>query len=293
MNGSEIRADIEAIEGDATLRDEAAFARRVDAIDRLELHVIDRIDGLLASGADPDALPALRAGAERLMAELEAVDDRLFDRLRMEIRAGGCRGAELARRIGEYAGTDSADGIGYDTADEFVNGLLTHRSLPEETVALEPEMVAYHKTPVRIIFDVAERLAADDVFCDIGSGLGQVPILVHLLRGVGARGIELEPAFCDYARQCAEDLHLPRVRFIHADARTADYAKGSVFFLYTPFRGRILADVLARLESEARRRPIRVFTYGPCTPVVAGEPWLRCVDGACDDPHRLAVFERR
>lgn len=289
MIDSEIRAEIAALAHDPGLRDEAAFARRVDAIERIELHVIDRIDGLIDEGAD--ALLALREDAQRVRRELEGVDQRLFDRLREEIRSGRCVGPALERRIRAFA--DAGGGIGYDALDEFLNGLLMTRPLPEETRALEPEMVSYHKTPARIILQLAEALRDDDVLYDIGSGLGHVPILVHLLRGVEARGIELEPAYRDFARGCADDLHLPRVRFIHADARTADYAEGTAFFLYTPFRGSMLREVLARLASEARRRPVRLFTYGPCTPVVAGEAWLRCAAAECEDPYRLGVFESR
>lgn len=293
MIDSEIRAAIESIEHDAALRDEAAFARRLEAIDRMELHVIDRIDGLIDGGRDADSLRGLRERAERVRAELEAVDQRLFDRWREEIRSGGWIGPALAARMRTYAGVDGDAGIGYDALDELVNGLLMIRPLPEETVALEPEMVSYHKTPARVVLQLAEALGEDDVLYDIGSGLGHVPILANLLRGVAARGIEVEPAYCDYARACADDLHLPRVRFIHADARTADYAEGSAFFLYTPFRGAMLREVLARLEAEARRRPIRIFTYGPCTPVVAREGWLRCTAGDCEDSYRLGVFASR
>jgi hypothetical protein len=291
MIDSGIRAEIESVEHDATLRDEAAFARRMEAMDRIELHVVDRIDGLMDGGADADALLGLRRRAERVRGELEAVDRRLFDRLRREIRAGGCTGPAFAARIRAYA--DAGEGIGYDALDELLNGLVMRQPLPEETAALEPEMVSYHKTPARIILHLAEALREDDVLYDIGSGLGHVPILVHLLRGVEARGIEFEPAYRDYAQACADDLHLPRVRFIHADARTADYADGTAFFLYTPFRGRMLREVLARLEAEARTRPIRIFTYGPCTPVAARETWLRCVGETCDDPYRLTAFESR
>jgi hypothetical protein len=35
-----------------------------------------------------------------------------------------------------------------------------------------------------------------DVFFDLGSGLGQVPILVNLLSGAAAKGMEFEPVYC-------------------------------------------------------------------------------------------------
>lgn len=56
--------------------------------------------------------------------------------------------------------------------------------------------------------------------------------------------------------------------------READLSAGTVFFLYTPFTGAILRTVLDRLRHEARRRPIRICSYGPCTPLIAQELWL-------------------
>jgi precorrin-6B methylase 2 len=129
-----------------------------------------------------------------------------------------------------------------------------------------------------------------DVFYDIGSGLGQVSILVHLLSGVQAKGVEVEPAYCDYARRCARGLNLSQVEFINVDAREADYSDGTVFFLYTPFEGKMLEQVLERLKNESRTRRIRLYTYGPCTLQVTRQRWLERVDQNGNQVHRLAIF---
>jgi hypothetical protein len=50
-----------------------------------------------------------------------------------------------------------------------------------------------------------------------------------------------------------------------------------VFYLYTPFTGTILRDVLYRLKREAADREIRVCTLGPCTLIVEKEPWLQAM----------------
>jgi precorrin-6B methylase 2 len=120
----------------------------------------------------------------------------------------------------------------------------------------------------------AARLTEADIFFDEGSGLGQVAILVHLLRGSAAKGIEIEPAYCGYARACAAELGLSRVEFLEADAREADYSAGTVFFMYTPCEGKMLEDALARLRSQAGKGA-RLFTYGPCTAEVARLGWHR------------------
>jgi SAM-dependent methyltransferase len=135
------------------------------------------------------------------------------------------------------------------------------------------------------------RFGEGDVFFDLGSGLGQVPLLVNLLAGVDAKGIEFEPAYCEHAKRYAEELKLPRVEFIQADARDADYTAGTVFFLYTPFEGGILATVLERLRDEAGW-DIRVFTYGPCTATVAEAGWLKPSGGKVAGMYELGMFER-
>jgi precorrin-6B methylase 2 len=164
--------------------------------------------------------------------------------------------------------------------------------MPAQTKDLKPEMVYYQKTPVRLVFELTGKchFTQGDVFFDIGSGLGQVAILVNLLTGVKATGIEFEPAFCNYARDCAAELNLPGVTFSNTDARTANYSDGTVFFLYTPFTGEMLQEVLELLRTESIRRKIRVIIYGPCTPQVALQNWLRSDSSNDNNIHRLAFF---
>lgn len=128
-------------------------------------------------------------------------------------------------------------------------------------------MVHCEETPARTILDLMDQcvIGAQDVFYDLGSGLGQVVLLVHLLAGVKAKGVEFEPAFCEFARKQAAALGLTAVDFINTNARNADYSDGTVFFLFTPFRGQILHDVLERLEQAARQRQIRLCTFGSCS----------------------------
>ena len=173
----------------------------------------------------------------------------------------------------------SQDDIGYDALDTFVNGLLRIDVALEETKQREPDMVFLQPTPVRIVLELVEEanITKDDVFYDLGSGLGQVPILVRLLTGAKTRGIEFEAAYCSYAQQCARRLNLSHVEFMNLDARDADYSDGTVFFMYTPFTGKLLQEVLEKLKGESRKRAIRICTYGPCTPHVSNQSWLRRV----------------
>ena len=297
MDISEIQSDIEAVEKDAALYEETNFDSRVDAVDHIEFNVIERIDGLLAATDAPAELTALREYAESVERRLIAIDDGLFRRLRAEVRAGDCTGAALKAQIERYVGDSSRphspqEHPGYDNVDVFVNGLLRIRAVPEQTKESEPEMVYYQPTPARIILELVEKahLSAKDVFYDLGSGLGQVSILVSLLSGARAKGVEFEPAYCDYARACAAELGLSRVEFINADARNVDYSDGTVFFMYTPFEGELLQAVLEKLRAESRKRMIRLFTIGPCTPIVSEQSWLESVEQNQDQIYKLAVF---
>ena len=228
---------------------------------------------------------------------LEEANKNLFQKLRANIRSGHCAGAELGRQLAESADCNSTeigqDDVGYDSLDAFLGGLLLIEGIPGETRERQPEMVSYQPTPARVVLELIERasLKRKDVFYDVGSGLGQVSILVNLLSGVRAKGVEFEPAYCDYARRCAKELNLSRVEYINADAREVDYSDGTIFFMYTPFEGRLLQEVLARLKSESRRRKIKVCTYGPCTPQVSRQSWLKRVDQNGNSIHKLAVFE--
>lgn len=125
---------------------------------------------------------------------------------------------------------------------------------------------------------VAEIMAAvgeaplrpDDEFVDLGSGVGRVAILAHLLSGARASGIEIQEHLVRSAQARCAALGLDAVSFEHADAAEAQL-RGSVFFLYAPFNGAMLRAVLRRLEAVARERRIVVCAVDVAFPVL---PWL-------------------
>jgi SAM-dependent methyltransferase len=167
--------------------------------------------------------------------------------------------------------------------------------LPEETQNLQPGMIGYHPTPARVIFALIEHthLSAADVFYDLGAGLGRVVLLVGLLTTAHVKGIEFEPAYCAYAQQRADSLHLSRVTFFNVDARQADYTDGTVFFLYTPFTGRMLQVVLAQLEAVAHTHPITLVTYGACRRDVAQQRWVQPTVQQAFAHDTLSLFRSR
>jgi SAM-dependent methyltransferase len=292
----EICMALRDLEQQETLLVEANFVARVYALDMLSFKVLEHIENVQYVHGYHEALARLYHRAERLWQRLNSVNVQLFDRLREQLVTGHDTRATLHHLRETYVSRVEHklawEDLDADYLDIFINGVLGIASPPEETKSLEPGMIAYHPTPTRVIFALIAhaQLGAHDVFYDLGSGLGRVVLLVGLLTDAQARGIEFEPAYCAYAQQRAHSLNLSRVTFRNVDARAADYTDGTFFFLYTPFTGRVLQTVLARLETEARTRPITIATYGACTQDAALQPWLQPTVQQAFEYDTLALF---
>ena len=266
------RIEVETLRKSPALWLEPNFEARVEAIDALEFNTLDE--------------------AKVLAQELEDLNQKLFRNLRAKLRPG----TDVREMIQTHITMplkNPHDEEGYDNLDLFLNGLFSMGPIPAETNESDPEMVFYQKTPGRVILDMVDKagFTGDDVFYDLGSGLGQVPLLVNLLSGVRAKGVEIEPAYVRYSEQSATALGIQNVTFVEADVRAAGLSDGTVFFLYTPFTGGMLEEVLGKLQKESEQRVIRVFTYGPCTLDISQKTWLRSDSPIDPNPHRLAAFK--
>jgi hypothetical protein len=276
------------------LADSDRFGERAEALERLDAFDLDAEAS--SDNVTSDQF-ALYRRARDLRAELEDANSRFCARIRDAIRRGAGRDA-LLRCAAEAASgrterTNSTDdGDSYDYLDELVSGVFQFTVPGAPKIHLSSEMVAYQPTPARHVFEMIDRMkvTAKDVFVDLGSGLGHVPLLVAICTETRAIGIELEPAYVESARHSAEELRLGNAIFLTGDARDVDFSSGTIFYLYTPFRGSILRVVLDRLRAEANTRAIRVCTFGPCMPAVAAESWL-----ALDpiESGRVSVFRSR
>lgn len=284
MTAPSVRLDM--LERDASLREPGRLRERSEALDWL-----DTCLALGVSAAGDDAVLRQRIGS--LAVELQAVDDALSAQIRQAIRRG--EGAQVLHAWVVAASSPDADDSSdrYDHLDNLISGVLAIRESAEPIVPLDEGMVFYQPTPARHILDALARLALDeyDVLVDLGSGLGHVPLLAAICSPARCIGVEWQGAYVASARRCAQELGLARVAFVQGDARQADLSTGTVFYLYTPFDGDMLRVMLERLAAEARSRPIRLCTLGPCTERVARESWLRPV-GACR-LDRPVVFHSR
>jgi SAM-dependent methyltransferase len=289
----EIDSDLEELESDRSLADIANFIGRAEAIDRIELFFLGPIENALDAHGTPanKELKNLKGRAEQLVQRLELANAQYIGSLRDQIKSGSLTGKGFRVELEKYRYEGSTSGD-YDGLDLLVGGLFRLAALPQETRTLEPEMIPYQPTPARIILELAKlAITPHDVFFDLGSGLGHVCMLIGLLTGARTIGIEFEPAYCDYSKACARELNLTHVEFVNADVRTADFSTGTIFFLYTPFRGSMLDQVLLRLRRESASRVITICAYGPCTLALATQSWLARMDQNPTTSRALAIFK--
>jgi hypothetical protein len=274
------------LEQDCLLHEPRHLRQRIEALDHLDACL-------------PDGQPigtTLHHRARAIYAELESVNFRLYEAIRRDIQQGAGAG-RLLEWMPDWPDWNGAANLtncrGYDYLDELISGVLQFEEPSPEVVQLESEMVSYQPTPARHIFDLIGRTALTerDFLIDLGSGLGHVTLMASICTSANCTGIELEPFYVDCARKSARSLNLNNVRFIRGDARAADFSDGTVFYLYTPFIGTILRDVLNSLRQEADRREIRICTFGPCTRVVAEERWLSAIGAPETD--RIGIFRSR
>jgi hypothetical protein len=282
--------ELASCERDPDLRAEANLYARARAID-----LADLFRDLARSSRDPRVLDLFRR-ADELREDFSAVDDALFSRVRSRLLAKSWSAGELRfelDRFTAYRRTSTGKAhYGFDGLDLLLDGIFGTDATPDPIEPPDHQMVHYEPVPARVILDLIDHvnLNASDVFYDLGSGLGRVVFLVNLLTGVRCRGVEIRPDLCAASGRVAEQLGLGGVDIVEVDARQADYRDGTVFFMFTPFRGALLQAVLARLHAEARRRPIVVCTYGSCTRHVFEVPWLTSVTPDAHDDYKLAIF---
>jgi hypothetical protein len=295
----EITTALEGIAQQEILWHEDHVVERIHALDELERHVLERIENTLYVQGYRQELARLYHRATQLRERLASVNAQLFHRLQGQLSTSTATGTHLQQLCETYVSHTGAvpkrQGSDEDYLDVFINGVLGVEQMPAETLELQPGMIGYVPTPTRVIFALLEHvsLSADDVFYDVGSGLGRVPLLVGLLTAAQAKGIEIEPAYCAYAQERARSLHLTQVTFINRDACHAGYADGTVFFLYTPCTGHMFQAVLDRVHEETCTRPITIAAYGLCTTYVAQQSWLQPVVHQAFDHDILAIFTSR
>jgi SAM-dependent methyltransferase len=187
------------------------------------------------------------------------------------------RAAELLDRLRGIAALPES------ARDQAVDDLLgLGAASPACSAPPGEHLVGHHASGVDAILRMLREapVGEGDVFVDLGSGLGRVVLLASLLTGARARGVEIQPELARRSRAAVERLReagalRAELEIVTADARDAELDDGTVFYLYTPFTGPVLAAVLARLRAVAERRaPARIVVCALGFDLERAAPWL-------------------
>jgi SAM-dependent methyltransferase len=199
---------------------------------------------------------------------MDACDVRSAEQVRQRIEAGahdrlGFRAALLA--------------VSPDARDAWLDHVLGLGAPADDGPELPRGCVPYLPCDVDALIEIVDRadVGPTDVFVDVGSGVGRAIALVHLLTDAAVIGIEIQAGLVQAARALARMSS--KISNVHGDAveLTGRITIGSVFFLYCPFSGERLQQVLTDLEAIAQTKPIRVccvdLPLPPCA-WLAAEP---------------------
>lgn len=227
---------------------------------------------------------------------LTEINNILFKRLQTQIRADTYRPTELRAEFNRY--TDYGPHLigqpqyGQDGLDILLDGIFEFNE-PAHLQLNNSDMVHYEPAPARLILELLDRaqVTSDDVFYDLGSGLGRVVLTVNLLSKIVSKGIEIDPLLHAIANRTTQQFGLAKAVFVQSDVRAVDLSDGTIFFLFTPFMGQMFRDVVAQLQRYTVTKPIKIFSYGACSFWLAAQPWLHPVGTQTLNDFTLAYFE--
>ncbi len=287
MNTKILQRELDELLASPTLFDAPNFRARKEARDFLHI---------LTSLKYPDA-PELSDDAQALLDEINARDQALWDDFTQRLKAE--RPAPPAFRawllpFSSYTEKNwAAPHHGYEDLDFLLDGVLLPEPQPRPSLQPKYGMVRYEPTPASVILELTERISfcENDIFYDLGSGLGKVTALVNLLTGVKTVGVEYQPEFCAYAEEQVHALGLENVHYLNADARNVDYTDASVFFLFNPFGGGIFDSVLEKIRLQAETRKITICSYGAASQPLSEFGWLKEIFPLAQEEMSLAIFE--
>lgn len=265
------------------------FRARKEALDLVAV-----IKALLSQGREE--IVHFQARAQALGEQLSAFNETLFDEFLQRLVEEKPSPTEFREWLMPYTLYSSdqwgAPHHGYEDIDFLLEGVLVPEPHPQPGLKPEYGMLRYEPTPASVILELTERLefGENDRFYDLGSGLGKVTSLTHLLSGVRCVGVEYQPDFCAYAETQAQRLGLDELRYINHDARNVDYANATIFFLFNPFGGVIFDDVFEKIRFEAKQRALTICSYGSSSLALSEFAWLEETSPRAQEEMSLAIF---
>jgi predicted RNA methylase len=105
----------------------------------------------------------------------------------------------------------------------------------------------------------------EDVFYDIGCGMGRILCVAAQQPVRKCVGVELQEPLCQIARRNAASLRGRKapIEIVCRDATTADLSDGTIYFMFNPFGPETLRDTLANIRGSLSQNPrdIKVVYY--------------------------------
>ena len=291
MNVEQIQAELKALLDDTSLFDDVNLYARNEAIDTIKY-----AGELLSIPGYAGKLDPVYQQALTLQRKLTDINQSLSERVREKIIKGQYTPESLRTTLDLFTnytpGKKHLPDYEYDGLDSLLEAVFFPISAPGESRKRIAGMIRYEATPARVVLEMIDnlRFMPDDIFFDIGSGLGFVVMLVNPLTNIRCVGIEYDPAYCEYARNSTQSLNLNGISFIQGDARHTNLNDGTIFYMFTPFVNQVFSSVLARLRYTANRKRIYICSYGTITFNLAKLPWLQIRDPAMEHDFRLAIF---
>lgn len=138
-----------------------------------------------------------------------------------------------------------------------------------------------------------------DVFCDIGCGMGRILCVAARKPVRKCIGIELLPPFCEIARRNAERLRGRRapIQIVCGDATTVDLSEATIYFMFNPFGAETLRDTLENIRGSLSQKPraLKIAYYNSqYASVFDAVGWLVKVrEFETFGGHRVAFWENR
>jgi protein-L-isoaspartate O-methyltransferase len=213
------------------------------------------------------ALGLRRAVAEervtRLYARIEDTANREHADLRARIRSSSISRDALLTLLLEAP---------LDVRDHLVEEILGIAYPPLDLAPAERGVNRDFTSSLQEVLFVLEhaRLGPDSSFVDLGAGLGKVVLLVALLTGARAWGVELDTQLMASAQSAARSLGLERAQFLHGDIRDVPLPPADAYYLFIPFLGS--GAIAERLAPIAAQRKLLLFSQ---TLDLTELPWLR------------------
>jgi hypothetical protein len=184
-------------------------------------------------------------------------------------------------------------------------GVTTHAVLFLDD--LDPETVGdagahathYEAVPIddfrRLMRALPPGTVERSTFVDLGAGMGRAVLLAMEYPFVQIVGIEISRGLHAVASENLSKARLPKrhcndVRLVRGDARSYSFPPGDlVVFLYNPFDGQALDDVLDRLDRRRKGGTEYVLYHTPVHADRLLERGFRAVDWS----HECSAFVRR